>query len=125
MLRFSLLIMLTISPINFALADLIDGEELIDPTRPIFVTGDGGGDLGDIAAMIRDVIPASYELSFVRASESSPMAVINEQRVTIGDVIGGATVVSIDRDGVVLSVNEQERRISLFGSNVKTPVGDQ
>ena len=107
---------------SIALADVIDGEDLTDPTRPIFFTADSNLGLSDLEEMTRDIVPASYDLSFVRASDSSPMAVINERRVTVGDIIGGAIVVSIDRDGVVLSIDEQERRITLFGSSVKTPV---
>lgn len=117
----TVLLGLVMSPVIYA--DVIDGEELVDPTRPIFVNQSSAtGEDDAVLDMIRRVVPSSYDVSFVRASSSAPIAVINDQRVTIGDTIGGATVVAIDRNGVTLSINSEERRISLFGTNVKTPV---
>lgn len=101
-------------------ADLIDGEELRDPTRPLFVRAQETS--GEVLNMIRNVVPASYDLSFVRASSSSPIAVINSERVTVGDVIGGATVVAIQRSSVTLSVNGEERVITLYDQSIKSPV---
>ncbi len=101
-------------------ADLIDGEELQDPTRPLFLVAQGGSD--QVLDMIRNVIPASYDVSFIRASSTSPMAVINSERVSVGDIVGGATVVAIDRSSVTLSVNGEERIISLYGESVKSAV---
>ena len=103
-------------------AELIDGEELVDPTRPFFFS-ESNPDEG-MVELIRTVVPASFDISFIRASDTSPMAVINDQRVTIGDVIGGAQVVAIDRSGVTLLINDQERRISLYSTDVKAPSAD-
>lgn len=100
-----------------AKADLIDGEELVDPTRPLFI-GRGDSDT-DVLTMIRNVVPASYDLSFIRAG-SSPIAVINSERVTIGDSVGGATVTDISRSSVTLSINGNERVISLYGDSIKS-----
>jgi hypothetical protein len=100
-----------------AMADIIDGEEFVDPTRPFSIVDADDSSL--VQDLIRTVIPASYDVSFIRASSSSPMAVINQQRVTIGDVIGGAEVLEIDRNGVTLLVGEEERRISLYDTNIK------
>ena len=81
-----------------SMADIIDGEEFLDPTRPFYL------DLSEpdevIEEIFRDVVPASYDVSFVRIGSSSSMAIINGQRVSVGDVIGGATVMAIDRGGV-------------------------
>ena len=101
-------------------AEIIDGEEFVDPTRPLMMTASRGNVDSSVTEMIRNVVPASYDVSFVRASSTSPIAVINDQRVTIGDEIGGATVVAIDRNGVTLSINDQERRISVFTTNIKS-----
>ena len=109
----------TFSICDSALADLIDGEELRDPTRPIFVAAESRSD-DDVLQIIRNVIPASYDVSFIRASSTAPMAVINSERVSIGDTIGGATVVAIERSSVTLSVNGEERIISLYGESVKS-----
>lgn len=99
-------------------ADVIDGENLVDPTRPFLIENVDNSSL--VQELIRTVIPASYDVSFIRAGSSSPMAVINQQRVTIGDIIGGAEVKVIDRDGVTLLVGGEEQRISLYDVSVKT-----
>ena len=101
-------------------ADVIDGEELADPTRPFTLSNTSDSSL--VQELIRNVVPASYDLSFIRASGSAPMAVINQQRVTIGDIIGGAEVIAIDRSGVTLLIGEEERKISLYDVSVKTSV---
>lgn len=98
-------------------ADIIDGEELVDPTRPVSIEHIDDNSL--VQDLIRNVVPASFDVSFIRAGSSSPMAVINQQRVTIGDTIGGAQVVEIDRNGVTLLIGDAERRISLYDVSVK------
>ena len=103
-------------------ADVIDGEELVDPTRPLFAGAVVESDDTGLPDRTRNILPANFDVTFVRASSSSPIAIVNDQRVTVGDTIGGAQVTGIDRNGVTLSVNGQERRITLFGSGVKTPV---
>lgn len=114
----SLSLMLCAYSVN---ADLIDGEELVDPTRPLFVSSGSQSDSSSVLSLIQSIVPSSYDLSFIRAG-SSPVAVINQERVTLGDVIGGATVVAIDRSSVTLSVNGEEQRISLYGDTIKAPV---
>ncbi len=104
-------------------ADVIDGEELVDPTRPFTLSNVSDSSL--VQELIRNVVPASYDLSFIRAGSSTPLAVINQQRVTIGDIIGGAEVTAIDRSGVTLLIGEEERRISLYGVSVKTTSASQ
>jgi len=109
----------------FAHGDIIDGEELFDPTRPlIIVAGTQAVQVGGnpLLESFRSEELTNFEVSFVRASESRPMAVVNQQRVTIGDLIGGAEVVAIDRDGVTLAVDGFERRVSVFSNSVKGPV---
>ena len=103
-----------------AVADVIDGEELIDPTRPLFfsTTSSLGSDV-DVSGFISNVIPSSWDVSFVRASGSSPMAIVNNERVTIGDTVGGAEVIEIDRNSVTLLINDEERRISIYDTAFK------
>jgi len=106
-------------------ADVIDGEELIDPTRPLLVElakvpeEEAGGSLLD---MFRAATSTEFEVTFVRASSRSPMAIVNDQRVTVGDVISGATVVAIDRNSVTMEVDGLQQEISLYSTNVKSPV---
>lgn len=102
--------------------DLIDGEELVDPTRPLLAPVEIGENRGtDVINMIRNILPSSFDVSFIRASSTNPIAVVNSERVTIGDSIGGASVVAIDRTSVTLSINGEERRISLYGDSIKRP----
>ena len=98
-------------------AEIIDGENFIDPTRPFFAI-----DTSDIEPdLTRSVIPIGYDLTFIRAGSSSPMAVINNRQVTIGDVVSNALVIAIERSSVTLLISGEERRIDLYGS-VKAPV---
>lgn len=99
-------------------AELIDGEELADPTRPLnFAIS---VDTEEALEIFRTVVPASYAVSFIRTGSSSSVAVINGQSVTIGDLIGGAKVVAIDRSGVTLLTNDnEEKRIGLSSTNIK------
>jgi len=49
-----------------------------------------------------------------------PVAVVNNARVTVGDLVGGAEVVSIARNRVTLLVDGQEQVLSIFNPAVKT-----
>jgi len=120
--RICLALGLLIQAPTLAQAEIVDGEELVDPTRPLFVSAAAMPE-GSTAVMnmIRNVLPTSWDVSFIRAG-ASPMAVVNSERVTIGDSIGGASVVAIDRSSVTLSINGEERRISMYGEGIKTPV---
>lgn len=103
-----------------ALGDVIDGELFVDPTVPL-TTGtqeDEGIDI-DFAEVFRTIRPEDFELNFVRLSSNNPIAVINNQRVTIGDVVGGATVAKISRSSVTLLIGEQEQIIGLYDTVVK------
>lgn len=107
-----------------ACAEIIDGEEFRDPTVPVVDTSkiaiqeEDGGLLG----LFNRATAPTYSVSFVRVSSTSPMAVINDKRVTIGDEIDGAVVKEIDRSGVTLLVDNAETRISLYSTSIKSPV---
>lgn len=107
-----------------AFADVIDGEELIDPTRPFSINIRVQQDTG-IVDPFRTVVPDSYDVSFIRASGTSPIAIVNNQRVTLGDMIGDAEVFAIDRNGVTLLIDDEEQRFTLYGPNVKSAVTNQ
>jgi hypothetical protein len=104
-----------------AQADIIDGENLVDPTRPLFASNRPADEV-NLTELYRTVVPASFEISFIRAGDTNPVAVINNLQVTLGDVIGGATVSSIGRDSVTLLINGEERIISLYNTSVKSAV---
>lgn len=107
-----------------------DGEMLRDPTRPFAVTGISRGTVGDSPGSDRSLptgglTQSNFSVTFIRDGGASPMAVINEQAVTIGDLIAGATVVAISPDGVTLSVNGLEQVITTFGPTVKEVSGTE
>lgn len=104
--------------VSLAEAEVIDGEDFVDPTRPLFYVEPSGNDVVD--EIFRTVVPASYDISFIRAGGEASFAVINGVRVVIGDVVGGAEVVSIDREGVILRIDGEERVISMYESNIKS-----
>ena len=105
-------------------ADVIDGEDFVDPTRPLLAGGSrdagaaGAGQL-DVTSFIRNVLPSSYDVSFIRASGTYPMAVVNNERVTIGDSVGGAEVIAISRNSVTLLIDNEERSFSIFDTALK------
>lgn len=108
---------------QFVTADVIDGENLIDPTRPLFFSLSKTVPAGvDVSGLISNVSASSWDVSFIRASGARPMAVVNSERVTIGDLIGGAEVIEIDRNSVTLLVNDEETRISIFDTALKSQV---
>ncbi len=108
---------------QFVTADVIDGENLIDPTRPLFFSLSETVPAGvDVSGLISNVSASSWDVSFIRASGARPMAVVNSERVTIGDLIGGAEVIEIDRNSVTLLVNDEETRISIFDTALKSQV---
>jgi hypothetical protein len=117
-IRSKITLLVSVLMATTSMADVIDGEELVDPTRPFQFAA--VSDDASIQDLIRTVIPSSYDLSFVRAGGDNPIAVINQQQLTIGDVIGGAEVIVIDRGGVTLMVNNEEQRVSLYGVSVKS-----
>ncbi|MFT4816521.1 MAG: hypothetical protein ACI80L_001546 [Pseudohongiellaceae bacterium] len=111
-------IIVLLSFASLARADLIDGEDFIDPTQPLFYVANSDIDVVD--EIFRTVVPASYDISFIRAGGDSSTAVINNVRVSIGDIIGGAEVLLIDREGVTLLIDDEERRINMYESRIKS-----
>ncbi|NQV69832.1 MAG: hypothetical protein HQ498_07385 [Pseudohongiella sp.] len=101
-------------------AELIDGEELVDPTEPFDVNYVVETSADGLLDMISTIIPKNYDVSFIRAGSKSSMAVVNGENVSVGDLIGDVKVVAIDRGGVTLMINEEERRVGLSGTNIKS-----
>ena len=119
-----MLLITALVQVSQSIADVIDGEELVDPTRPFYLESSGQPE--QLPEQLSSVVaPGSFDVSFVRIGSSSAMAIVNSQRVTIGDVIGGATVIAIDRGGVTLMVDEQEQRVNMYRSDIKSPAATQ
>ena len=102
-------------------AEIIDFEELIDPTQPLIATKVEKSGLA-LSNIFRNIVPANYDLTFIRASNTNPIAIINNQRVTLGDAIGGAIVTKISRSSVTLSTEDIEQVIGLYNTSVKRAV---
>ncbi|MCP5357093.1 MAG: hypothetical protein H7A06_03000 [Pseudomonadales bacterium] len=112
-----------------AQAEMIDGEDLKDPTRPMGVSasmaaeGNGRGVGSLLAGLLggaTDLLSGGYTVSFIRAGGTDPVAMINDQLVRAGDRVGEAEVVSIDRDRVSLRIDGEVREIMGFDSSVKS-----
>lgn len=123
-----LLLVLLMSAVP-AQAEMIDGEDLKDPTRPMGVSaameaeGNGRGVGSLLAGLLggaTDLLSGGYTVSFIRAGGTDPVAMINDQLVRAGDRVGEAEVVSIDRDRVSLRIDGEVREIMGFDSSVKS-----
>jgi hypothetical protein len=58
------------------------------------------------------VAPAPLRLSAIGSRDGVPVAVINDEIVQVGDVVNGATVVSIGTGSVEVEVDGQRRQVS-------------
>lgn len=107
--------------INPAFGDVIDGEDFVDPTRPLLFRDSVNLREQNLATgRQRNGSSPGFNVSFIRADGAVPVAVVNNARVTVGDLVGGAEVVSIARNRVTLLVDGQEQVISIFNPAVKT-----
>jgi MSHA biogenesis protein MshK len=89
---------------------------LSDPTRP----PEGGAEVVEPAPDT-----GSGRLQSILVSESRRLAVIDGQRVGVGDRIGTARVLRIERDSVLLEDAEGTWMLSFGGGLEKTPVEPQ
>ncbi|WP_238552842.1 hypothetical protein, partial [Legionella oakridgensis] len=60
-----------------------------------------------------------YQLQSIIIGRSRRLALINDQFVSIGDSIGSAVVIAIDRNSVVLSESGRKLKIDLFDSGIR------
>lgn len=58
----------------------------------------------------------AYKVSWLRTGGAKNIAVVNGQRVQVGDQVDGAIVLSIARNGVTLDVGNKKQLISLAES---------
>lgn len=96
-----------------------DDELLVDPTAPLFApTGDttGGELLPALAGFVR------FELSSILIREDDRVAVVNAQRVRVGDSIGSARVTAIDPGSVTIRVDGEQQTLQLYRDSIKTLV---
>lgn len=96
------------------IAATLDAGELQDPTRPSFL---GAGT--DAAAAGGAKPTPSLVLNAIRLSPTRRSAMINDRSVTVGERIGDARVVAIDRDGVRLQRGAEQFTLQLLPIKVK------
>jgi hypothetical protein len=119
-----------------ALGATTDDQLRVDPTVPlgmVFSAGDAesvanADDEGSIFDIFGGISGAftSYELSSVLVRAEDRIAVINEERVRVGDKVGTAVVASIDVEQVTLNVDGETLTLKLYENSIKTPVkGDE
>lgn|SRR5690554_382725 len=103
-----------------AQSQYIDGELLRDPTQPAYVmTSEAGVVSGGAAPQIDR---SRYELSFIRTGGDQPVAVINNQPLTIGDRVSDALVRDIRAGEVVLLIDGQELVLATNSTPIREPV---
>ena len=98
------------------LADDLSVRDLPDPMAPppkATVERPKADDAGEPARRV------TYRLQGVKMNPSHRSAVINGQMVSVGDVVDGATVVSIESDTVVVQSGEDPITLKLLRNEVK------
>jgi MSHA biogenesis protein MshK len=63
--------------------------------------------------------PGAYAVASIIVGPGRRIALVNGRQVHEGSTVGGARVVQIDRDGVVLDVGGQRRRLSVYTNLVR------
>jgi hypothetical protein len=97
-----------------------DGGLLIDPTRP------AGWRAAEAASGLeRPTAPRRLTLQGTFNLEGDRSAVVNGRRVTVGDEIGGARVIDIKRDRVILRLDGERVELASTTPVVKTPTFDR
>lgn len=99
MLRAKTLLVLSIGFLSSA----VWGQELRDPTRPAAAQG-----------TVTTIVQSQLELQAVTLRDDRRTAVINQQRVRVGDHIGGYQVTAIQFDSVLLQNANEQRELRMF-----------
>lgn len=67
---------------------------------------------------IQAVGTQTYQLQSIIIRKTKRIALINENLVTIGDKVGNATVIGIDKNAVILSESGKKTTIYLFDNRI-------
>ena len=87
-----------IAVLLMALTSAAAAEELRDPTRP--------HTFNSVERTV-DGVP-SFSINAIFVSDDRRLAIINGERVRVGDVVSGATVLDIQKEQVTLSVSGKQ-----------------
>lgn len=122
-LPYAMVIALVLPSFNVS-AEIFEGEELKDPTRPVGASLSNGiegeGFLADLFGSATSLLNSNYKVTFIRAGGTTPVAMINERLVKTGDMIGEAEVISIDAQSVSLRINGAIQRVTSYSNTMKT-----
>ena len=118
------LVLLSVLVVYAVHAAPADDEDLVDPTQPL-VFGVPAAQQEDKGSFFKDLQTAmqTYELNSVLIRSKDRIAVINKQRVRVGDMVGEAKVVNIEANSVTIEVNGISRELRLYNGSVKTLAG--
>jgi len=117
-------VMLPVLVATVARAASADDELLVDPTAPLFANAAGDTSSGDLLPAFAGFV--RYELSSILIREDDRVAVVNAQRVRVGDSIGSARVTAIDPGSVTIRVDGEQQTLQLYRDSIKTLVkGDE
>lgn len=116
------LVLLSATLSTAAASATMDDELSVDPTVPLARIYAGNtaaagaeGDGFNLAEIF-----STYALSSVLIRAEDRVAVINGQRVRVGDRIGGAVVAAIETDQVTLNVDGEMRTLQLYENSIRT-----
>lgn len=99
----------------------IDGELIRDPTQPAHLAITGPAD-SPAGALMQVPDRSLYALSFIRTGGDYPIAVINDQSLSIGDRVGDALVRDIRPTEVILAIGGRELVLSTISLPVRESV---
>ncbi len=85
--------------------------ELGDPTRP--------PDISTVSVESLESGDAPFRVSSILMAPGRKIAIVNESRVEVGDEVGGATVIEINAQAVLLKLAGQEIELRISGQPVK------
>lgn len=97
-----------------AVVEDVDGEELRDPTAPLYPAGreDSAGEQAGLPT-------GSLRLSSILIRPNQRIAVINGRQLSVGDQVGSARVVSIETDVVTVESAGSRRQLRLHANSIK------
>jgi hypothetical protein len=67
-----------------------------------------------VAAGVPAVAPGGFKVNSIFYKPKNPAAVVNSKMVFVGDRIGDAKVVAIEKDAVIIEVDGQKKALTLF-----------
>jgi MSHA biogenesis protein MshK len=99
-----------------------DDQLIVDPTLPLFPRGGTTSPATD-ASNAPGAQTEGYRLHSILTRGGARVAVINSQRVQVGDAVGSAIVTAINEDSVTLDVAGRLQILNLYRTTIRTPAG--